>query len=150
MASLSSLAGGANYSVRLDPASAARIARLIAADARFQTYFLTAMRACVVKVQGSARDNASRRFANPTGNLLRNIQGYVASPYLGAVGVTPSVPYARRRELGFSGMTDRLGRYYPDDPGQYYLQDALKDNEAFIADTFKAATVFTWNSIAVP
>lgn len=150
MADFSALADSATYSVRLDPASAARIARLIAVEAKFTEYFLTAMRACVVKVQGAAKDNAASRFMQPTGNLLRNIQGYVPSPYLGAVGVTRSVPYARRRELGFSGMTDSLGRYYPDDPGAYYLHDALKDNEPFIAETFAAATEMTTNWVETP
>lgn len=129
-----------NFAVTFDAASLARFARMVNAAPVFARYYQGAMSACVLRVQGAAKDNAAQRFAAPTGNLLRNIQGRVASPWIGYVGVTRSVPYARRREFGFSGMTDSLGRFYPNDPGQFYLRDALSANRPFIQATFAAAT----------
>jgi hypothetical protein len=40
--------------------------------------------------------------------------------------VTSDLPYARRRELGFSGMTDVRGIFYAHDPGGFYMRDTLQ------------------------
>ncbi len=139
-----------NYLLTLDPASAARIARLMAASTTAKTFYLSAMRFSVTVVTDRTKANAASRFKAPTGNLLGNIQGVVISPWLGVVGATNNVAYARRREFGFSGMTDSLGRYYPDDPGAFYLRDGLNDSRADIEGAFMAATTMQMRSIALP
>lgn len=141
----------ANYEMTLDPASVARIARLVQADVRMREFYLAAMRYSVSLVLGKAQANAADgRFVNPTGNLLQNITGYVASWDVGVVGVTRSVPYARRREFGFTGRTDSLGRHYTNDPGAFYLRDALTDSQPEIATAFGAATTLAIRNIALP
>lgn len=52
--------------------------------------------------------------------------------------VTSDVAWAHRREVGFSGQTDSLGRYYPNDPGGFYLQQTLQQvtTDGSINNTF--------------
>lgn len=64
-------------------------------------------------------------FMNPTGPLEESLMEQMTSPYEGWMGADS--PYGRRRDWGFSGMTDSLGRYYPNDPGIYYLEHAIDD-----------------------
>ena len=82
-----------------------------------------------------------QRFQNPSGALAASIHAVRESPY--EIEIGSELPYARRREFGFSGMTDSLGRFYADDPGAYYLEDAmnasLEEIEARMASTINAA-----------
>jgi len=39
--------------------------------------------------------------------------------------VGSDLPYARRREFGFSGKTDSRGRLYTEDPGGFYMEKTL-------------------------
>ena len=130
----------APYLVTVDAASLARIARLVAVAPIFAKYYTSAMNASVAKVMQESKNAASESFMNPTGTLMRGITGHVESPWRGVVGVGQEVPYARRREFGFSGMTDSLGRYYPSDPGAFYLHTGLQRSQAFISSAFTAAT----------
>lgn len=66
-------------------------------------------------------------FANPTGELASTIQ---AIPTDGmSISIGSDSPYAARREFGFTGMTDSLGRTFTNDPGKPYLEPALTANE---------------------
>jgi hypothetical protein len=99
----------------------------------------------VDRLQSDAVDNM--QWMNPTGALSQS--GYtVATVWQGIVGYT--VPYARRREYGFSGMTDSLGRFYPDDPGKFYLTRALDSNMAFIASSIAATVAGVMRSPGTP
>lgn len=75
----------------------------------------------------TAQTNTWTVFANPTGELASSIYYWVASPT--EVDIAVGVPYGQRREKGFSGMTDSLGRYYPSDPAKPYLIPALDEDE---------------------
>jgi len=48
-------------------------------------------------------------------------------------------PHARRREFGFSGRTDSLGRTYSNDPGAFYMQRAIKQVAPQATAGFSAA-----------
>lgn len=50
-----------------------------------------------------------------------------------------SLPWAWRREEGFSGRTDRLGRYYKKDPGIHYMRWALTAQRDAIAQGIQQA-----------
>ena len=73
-----------------------------------------------VRLVNQSRSNMHWRA--PTGALSESIHA-IYSPLEVLVG--SDLPYAWRREKGFTGMTDVLGRYYRYDPGQYYLTRAL-------------------------
>ncbi len=66
-------------------------------------------------------------FANPSGYLEGSftIQGPTTSGNAVQGYLSNDAPHAWRREYGFSGMTDSLGRYFPYDPGIMYLNNTL-------------------------
>lgn len=70
-------------------------------------------------------------WMNPTGTLDTSFT-VLARPYGAEAG--SDLPYSRRREFGFSGKTDRLGRYYAHDPGAFYMQKTLQDLPAHVND----------------
>lgn len=76
-------------------------------------------------------------FANPSGKLADSVYFYVISPTEAAVAV--GVPWAQRREKGFSGMTDSLGRYYPNDPAKPYAEPAVDQTQQEIAEIMEMA-----------
>lgn len=70
-------------------------------------------------------------WVNPT-PLLDLSFTVSARPYGAEAG--SDLPYSRRREFGFSGKTDSLGRYYAHDPGAFYLQKTLQDLPSHVGD----------------
>lgn len=78
-------------------------------------------------------------WKNPTGVLEASIfaDSRVIDNWNAEVG--SSLPYAARREWGFSGKTDSLGRYYEEDPGAYYLTNALGDHQSDLEDRINYA-----------
>ena len=77
------------------------------------------------------------------GTLSNSMVGLVNNPLEGQVGSND--PKARRREKGFSGMTDSLGRFYPSDPGAFFLSDAVIQETPNINARFALAVQNTLN-----
>ncbi len=154
------MAMGGVYSMTFDPATIRRIAALTYAAPVFEGYYLSAMRYSVNLVNQLAQKNApvgdypGTKPKQTGGNLRRSIRGQTVTPYLGKVGVLASVPYARRREFGFDGQTDSLGRYYPMDPTagavsadgasarshMFYLHRALQTAQPAINAAWRTST----------
>lgn len=126
------MANGPLYEVTFDPATVAKVSAMSAMVANMPAFYSAAMHASVNYV----KDQASGFAPVITGNLRRGLRAIVDNPMQGRVGVVVSVPYARRRELGFSGMRDSLGRYYPHDPGSFYLRRGLDASLPFIQSAF--------------
>lgn len=83
---------------------------------------------------------AEEHFQYKTGELERHFAGEVLSwnfPVIAGVMFNDS-PYAWRRDRGFSGMTDSLGRFFPSDPGSYYMEKTLMADEDWIVARFKS------------
>lgn len=133
----------------LDPASLARLASLMASARIFVPYYTAAMRASVVHVVTESKRVASTSFKNPTGTLMRGITGHVVNPWLGVAGVGKEIPYARRREFGFTGKTDSLGRFYAYDPGAFYMHKGLEASRPFINAAYASATLAALKTIAL-
>jgi hypothetical protein len=72
-------------------------------------------------------------FINPeAGTLETNFTQDVEETGNGVKGyLINDSPYAWRREQGFSGKTDSLGRFYPNDPGIAYMANTvlMKDDD---------------------
>lgn len=96
----------------------------------------TAMNYAVSTVMDSMRSNMDAGFMNPQGPLEDSMTPNV-TPYLSTI--TMGEPYDWRREEGFSGMTDSLGRFYPNDPGIHYASKTLSQNKTTISDAFSNA-----------
>ena len=110
----------------LEGASQQRIAQLSAFDALLAPALLDATGKSLEAVQSYAVDYMESTFMNPTGELegaFYQVIELVGSSIEGKL-INPSA-YAWRRDRGFSGMTDSLGRYFPYDPGIEYAETAL-------------------------
>lgn len=79
----------------------------------------------------TASGNARRVFTrNSPGGLADSIYPWMKSKT--EMEIIVAKPYGRRREKGFSGMTDSLGRFYPHDPAKPYLGHAMEQEGAMI------------------
>jgi hypothetical protein len=89
-------------------------------------------------MQYYAVDFMYSNFKAPTGNLEGKFYQVIEDTGSGVDGslVNPE-SYAWRREAGFSGMTDSLGRFYAYDPGIAYMDNTLT------AQTSVAEGIFT-------
>jgi hypothetical protein len=73
-----------------------------------------------------AQDKTWAVFMNPSGQLASTIAPLTTSPYEAQVMV--GSPYGHRREYSFKGP-DSLGRMFPNDPAEPYLEPTLAENE---------------------
>lgn len=118
------------FSLEFDPRSLEALAHLAEFDILLAGSVQAALSHAGDILVQSAVMNTWERFANPTGALAGSIVAVRDNPYTVEVG--SDSPYAARREYGFSGQTDSLGRYYANDPGVFYLTDALITHEEII------------------
>jgi hypothetical protein len=93
------------------------------------------------RLKGTAKLMAFDRFQNPLGELEKHFAGEVTSwsfPVISGMMYNDSA-YGPRRNWGFSGMTDSLGRYFSNDPGVYFMEGALTAERDWIEKRFKTA-----------
>lgn len=83
-------------------------------------------------------------WKNPTGDLESSMYTDSSVPDAFTAIIGSELPYARRRNDGFEGA-DSLGRVY-DDPGAYFLDDALAQNISYIQLTVNEAVYDAWAS----
>lgn len=121
-----------DFRLGLDPGSLETLVRLAGFAALLDPEVQAALTAAGTLLVNAAVANTWDMFANPTGTLASSIYFWVASPQ--EVDIAVGVPYGRRRELGYSGCTDIIGRYFADDPGKPYLQNALDDHRDAVRD----------------
>lgn len=74
------------------------------------------------KVVAYVQANADSTFKNPSG-LLSSSFTVRATPTGAEAG--SELPYSRRRDIGFSGRTDKRDRHYENDPGTQYFAAAV-------------------------
>lgn len=79
------------------------------------------------QITEAAQANTWQVFDHPSGALAESIYPWLDSPE--ELQIVVGVPYGHRREYGFSGQTDSLGRYFANDPARPYLVPALVANE---------------------
>lgn len=81
-----------------------------------------------MKSGGDALVEAMRNnmhWQNSTGALSDSLYPIQDSPY--EIRAGSNLPYAARRNWGFSGKTDSLGRLFVNDPGAYYAENGMAD-----------------------
>ena len=131
--------------IQFDPHSMQEIAALLSFDIMLAEEMAPALEEAGQLVRDAAVANTWQVFANPTGTLADSLGVIPISPY--EVGISAGVPYALRREFGFSGMTDSLGRFYPYDPAKPYAQPALDENADKVVQLMDEAILRTWERI---
>lgn len=88
-------------------------------------------------------------FHDPTGPLEDSVSVRMVSEYMAFIGPDPGEAasvYAARRNWGFSGMTDILGRFFSYDPGIYYAEESIEDIDTLqqIAEIYTEAVYAAW------
>lgn len=137
-----------DFHVGFDPGSLAEIVRLagfsVLLDAEIQPAIIEGGQLLTEMAQAKTWEV----FDNPTGQLASTIYPYVISPSQMAIAV--GSPYGRRRELGFSGMTDALGRYFANDPAKPYLQPTVDTYGEAVAMLIAAGVQRAWARVGGP
>jgi hypothetical protein len=134
-----------DFSASFDPGSLEKLTQLMGFGVLLDPRITQALTDAGELLVTTAQTNTWTVFASPTGELAGSIYFYVVSPT--EVDVAVGVPYGRRRELGFSGMTDSLGRHYTNDPGKPYLQPAVDTDAPMIQSMIEFAIYDAWGAI---
>ena len=134
-----------DFSIGFDPGSLAAITKLEGFAALLNPEVTDALTQAGELLVTTAQANTWSVFANPTGQLASSIYFYVVSPT--EVDVAVGVPYGARREYGFSGMTDSIGRYFANDPGKPYLQPAVDEDTPMVQELIATAVYNAWGMI---
>ena len=119
-----------SFSIGFDPASLETVSKFQSFEGILNPAIGAALLQSGELVVQTAQANTWQVFDNPTGELADSIGVSFAS--LAEVVVTVGVPYGRRRELGFDGMYDSLGRGPFHDPAKPYLQPAVDSDVPLI------------------
>jgi len=127
--------------IQFDPSSMASIARLLSFDLMLEEEMAPSMEEAGQIVTEAAQANTWTAFQNPIGKLAGSIEPVIVSPM--EVGISVGVPYGFRREYGFVGMTDSLGRVGTD-PAEPYAGPALDANADKVMELMDLAIERTW------
>jgi hypothetical protein len=128
------MAGGP-FSMSFDPKSISEIAQFYGFPTLLSEEVQAAMQDAADTLVASVRGNM--HWQNPTGALEASIHKVNDSPY--EIEIGSDLPYSRRREFGFSGMSDSLGRYFPYDPPAYYFAAAAMQEQQNVFGSIEAA-----------
>lgn len=134
-----------DFNCSFDPGSLDTITQLMGFSALLNPEITNALSQAGTMLVTTAQTNTWLVFEHPTGELAGSITFYVASP--SEVDLTVGVPYGRRREYGFSGMTDSLGRYYAHDPAKPYLAPAVETDTPLVVAMLENAVYNAWGEL---
>jgi len=119
-----------DFNVAFDPGSLGELTKLEGMAALLNPAVQKALTQAGELLTTTAQANTWMVFDHPTGQLASSIYFWVAGPE--EVDVAVGVPYGRRRERGFEGMYDSLGRGPFHDPAKPYLQPAVDTDAPMI------------------
>lgn len=136
------------FSFSFDSASLQAIRGITGFSAFLDPAMLIGMQAAVDLLQADARSYMYATFQNPQGALEDAVDKDVPDSYTGTV--FNESPYAWRREEGFSGMTDSLGRFYPNDPGIHYFATTLAQDTPQLEAIFAGAVTSAASQLGGP
>lgn len=135
------------FTVSFDPGSLEALARLAGFGVLLNPNIQASLTEAGTLLTNAAVANTWQVFANPTGELASTIYPWLVSP--SQMEIRAGSPYGRRREEGFSGMTDSLGRTYTNDPGKPYMRPALDDNAEAVKQLIAEAVQVTLTELGV-
>ena len=133
------------FAVGFDPVSLGTISRLQGFEGLLDPRIEAMLQAAGELVAQTAQANTWLVFDNPTGALADSIGVLVAG--LEEVDVVVGVPYGMRREFGFEGMYDSLGRGPFNDPAKPYLEPAVGSDLPLIRSLAEESIIAAWGSI---
>lgn len=114
------------------------------------TRMLPAMSELINKGEVIATTRMFQKFKHPTGDLEAAwIQTSVQDGDTHVTGLLENYsPYAKRRNYGFSGRTDSLGRYYPNDPGIGYMEYTFRKLRKYAVIRFTMGYAQAWQDVS--
>jgi hypothetical protein len=136
-----------NMTIAFDAESLAKIKNLMAFEQALQGHLTVAMGQSLDDLEYEAQKWMWLSFQNPQGTLEGAFQKSVYGPYLAELS-NPS-DYAWRREKGFTGMTDSLGRFYALDPGIAYMLNATVNAWDDVQRNFEEALGYALGDVGV-
>jgi hypothetical protein len=110
----------------IDEESLQKVKGLMAWELAEQKYFRIAMGETLDELEYYAQEWMWAKFENPQGPLEDAFEKAVYGPR--EAEIDNPMPYAWRREKGFTGMTDSLGRYFAWDGGIAYISMAIANS----------------------
>jgi len=113
----------------------------------FDVRLAEATKASLSDLHIAAAAQMQAKFKNPTGTLEGSLQEILDSPTQGQMGT--DLPYGPRRNWGFSGMTDSLGRYYANDPGIKYMDFAIIVSAPNVVGYYNDAAIHAFADVGV-
>ena len=124
--------------VALDRASLVHIARMEQAELMLNSALLASYPSALDEVQKAATEYMLSVFMNPTGEAETAWERQIMSPFEAIL--TNTSPYGQRLDYGFSGMTDKLGRYFAAWPinapsGYHWAENAVELSSPFVERT---------------
>lgn len=134
-----------DFHIGFDTPSLAAITHLIGFEALLNPQVTEALTQAGELLVTTAQTNTWSVFTAPTGQLASSIYFYVSSPM--EVDVAVGVIYGRRRELGFEGMYDSLGRGPFHDPPKPYLAPAVETDKPLIQELMTTAVYNAWGEV---
>lgn len=86
-------------------------------------------------------------FKDPTGPLEDSVEVSLLTEYEAWIGPNAGMPYEWRRDRGFVGQFDVLGRGPFSDIGIYYAEQSIQDDATLlsVADAYIEAVYAAWN-----
>lgn len=126
-----------SFAALLDTASLDRLVHLAGFAVLLDPEIQAALTQAGKQITEAAQANTWQVFDNPSGALASSIYPWMASSE--ELQIVVGVPYGHRREYGFSGETDSLGRYFANDPARPYLVPALVANEQAVLQLIEEA-----------
>ena len=123
--------------VALDDATLLALAHLKDFEARSYPFLRIAMAESLDDLEYQAQEWMWAHFMNPTGPLENAWWKSVYGPWDAELENTSA--YGQRRNYGFSGQTDALGRYYPHDPGIAWAENAVANSYPDVERNFQIA-----------
>lgn len=135
-----------NISILMDARSMATIGKL--KDWQPATRYYNAMSDSLAGIENTVTNYMYATFKNPQGDLEGAWQQTITPGKGGIEGALANpLPYAWRRDRGFSGRTDSLGRYFANDPGIEYAEYALDAETPNVLARFLQATHDSLNDL---
>lgn len=136
---------GIDLHIGFDPASAARAKNLLQFRAALDQRLLVAHKESLGYLETEAQTYMWSEFKDPQGPLENAFEQEVYGP--GLSELSNWSPYAFRRNYGFVGMTDSLGRFYRDDFGIAYMEYAIKESLDTIQNEFAYAVSMAFSDV---
>jgi hypothetical protein len=126
-----------DFHIGFDPGSLSQITQLQGFSGLLDPAITQGLTEAGTLLVNTAVANTWNVFDNPTGNLASQIYFYVISPT--EVAIAAGAIYSARREFGFVGKVDSLGRVGTD-RARPYMQPAVDQHEQEVAEIMEMAT----------